>query len=85
MTTHHVTAKPPLPAELIRLSLGLRRRQIARMIGISFKTLERIERGLTWGKPETLRRIAEALGVDPEVYMVAVLRSWQQAKARNAA
>lgn len=69
----------------MRLSLGLRRRQVARMIGISFRTLERIEQGRTWGKPETLQRIAEVLGVDPEVYVVAVLRSWQQARARKKA
>ena len=85
MNTRRVTPKPPLPAELMRLSLGLRRRQVAKVIGISFRTLERIEQGRTWGRPETLRSIAEVLGVDPEVYVVAALRSWQQAKARKVA
>jgi len=68
MKTWHVPPKPPTPAELIRLAAGFRRPHLAATTGLCSKTLERLERGLTWGKPETLVRIAVALGVDPEAY-----------------
>lgn len=76
---------PPTPAELLRLRTGSRRPQVATRAGISTKTLERVERGHNWGQADTLERIAEALGVDPEVYFIAVFRSWQRAQARKRA
>ncbi len=83
MTTWQVSPNPPTPAELIRLSLGFRRGQIASLVGISFRTLERVERGVAWGRPETLQRIAEVLGVELEAYVIAVLQSWRQTQARK--
>jgi transcriptional regulator with XRE-family HTH domain len=83
MKTWQVSARPPTPAELIRLSLGFRRRQIASLVGIASRTLERVERGVAWGRPETLQRIAEVLGVELEAYVIAVLQSWRQTQARQ--
>ena len=75
----------PTPAELLRLRTGFRRPQVATRAGINPKTLERIERGVRWSQAVTLERIAEALGVDPEVYVIAVFRSWQRTQARKRA
>lgn len=75
----------PSLAELLRVSTGLRRPAVAARAGISFRTLERIERGICWGQAETLQRIAEALGVDPEVYVVAAFQARRQALARKKA
>jgi len=83
MKTWHVPPKPPTPAELIRLAAGFRRPHLAATTGLCSKTLERLERGLTWGKPETLVRIAVALGVDPEAYALAIFRTWRQAQAQK--
>lgn len=77
--------KPPTPAELLRRRTGFRRSQVATRAGISSKTLERIERGVRWSQAQTLERIADALGVDPEVYVIAAFRSWQRAQARKRA
>lgn len=85
MPTAPVPPKAPTPAELIRLKTGYRRPTIAAKAGVCRKTLERVERGLKWSQPGTLQRIAEALGVDPEVYFLAVFRSWQQEQARKRA
>lgn len=84
MKTGYVPLNPLTPAEL-RRSLGFRRRQVASRVGISLRTLERIEHGHTWGRPETLQRIAELLGVEPEVYVIAVLQSWRQKQSRKKA
>jgi transcriptional regulator with XRE-family HTH domain len=81
METPCVSPKPPTPAELIRLRIGYRRPAIAKRAGICRKTLERVERGLNWSQPSTVERIAEALGVDPEVYFLAVFQSWRQEQA----
>jgi len=83
MKTWQVSPNPPTPAELIRLALGFRRGQVASLVGISLRTLERVERGVAWGRPETLQRIAEALGVELEAYVIAVLQSWRQTQTRK--
>jgi transcriptional regulator with XRE-family HTH domain len=85
LLSRRVSAGLRLPslAELLRVSAGLGRAPVAAHAGICSKTLERIERGLCWGQPETLQRIAEALGVDPDVYVVAALQAWRQAHARK--
>lgn len=85
MKTRQVPSRSPTPAELLRLSKGLRCPLLATRAGISSKTLQRVERGLRWGQAETLERIADALGVDPEVYVIAVFRSWQRTQARKTA
>ena len=85
MQTWRVTPKSPTPAELLRLTAGFRRPEVAVTAGICSETLERLERGLTWGKPETLQRIAQALGVDPNTYVLAVFQTWRQAQARKKA
>ena len=85
MKTWQVSPNPPTPAVLLRLSLGFRRGQVASFVGISFRTLERIERGIAWGRPETLQRIAEVLGVELEAYVVAVVQTWRQTQARRKA
>lgn len=85
MKTWQVSPQPPTPAELLRLTVGFRRRQVAARVGICRRTLQRIEQGLTWGKPETLQNIAEVLGVDLEAYVVAILQSWRQEQDRKRA
>ena len=85
MTTRRVSPKPPTPAELLRLNAGIRRPYLAITVGICSETLKRLERGLTWSKPETLQRIAAALGVDLDTYVLAVLHTWRQAQARKRA
>jgi transcriptional regulator with XRE-family HTH domain len=75
----------PSLAELLRVSADLRRPDVAARAGICAKTLERIERGLCWGQAETLQRIAEVLGVDPEVYVVAAFQARRQTLARKKA
>lgn len=85
MTTWQVPPKPPTPAVLLRLSVGFRRKQVASLVGISFRTLERVERGVAWGRPETLQRIAEVLGVELEAYVIAVVQSWRQTQVQKKA
>ena len=83
MKTWQVSPNPPTPAELVRLSRGFRRKQVAALVGVCFRTLERVERGVVWGRPETLQRIADVLGVELEAYVIAVLQSWRQTQARR--
>jgi transcriptional regulator with XRE-family HTH domain len=85
MKTCRVPPRPPTPAELLRLTAGFRRPYLASTAGICSETLKRLERGLTWGKPETLERIAEALGVDPEIYALAVFQTWRHAQSQKRA
>ena len=83
MKTWQVPPHPPTPAELLRLSRGFRRKQLASLGGVCLRTLWRVERGAAWGRPETLQRIADVLGVELVAYVIAVLQSWRQRQARK--
>ena len=40
-------------------------RELEEMSGVSYNTIWRLETGKTGAQPRTIRRIADALGVDP--------------------
>jgi transcriptional regulator with XRE-family HTH domain len=40
-------------------------RELEEMSGVSYNTIWRLETGKTGAQPRTIRKIAEALGVDP--------------------
>lgn len=48
----------------IRIEKGLTQRQIADSIGVTYQHISQYERGLRTPKMNTIRKIAEALGVD---------------------
>lgn len=50
--------------ELRRLKV-LSMRELEERSGVSYNTIWRLETGKTGAQPRTIRRIAEALGVDP--------------------
>lgn len=69
METKVVTPKPNLLGEYIRHRrevIGMSLRQLAEQSGYNHGSLSLIENGLRAPTPETLQRIAEALGLDYE-------------------
>ena len=40
-------------------------RELAELSGVNYRTIHRLERGDTGAQPRTIRRLAEALGVEP--------------------
>jgi transcriptional regulator with XRE-family HTH domain len=52
----------------LRLARGLSQETLARMALISTRTLVRIENRQHHPRPDTLRRIADALGVRPDFF-----------------
>jgi transcriptional regulator with XRE-family HTH domain len=49
----------------LRRQKVLSMRELEEMSGVSYNTIYRLENGLTGAQPRTIRRIAEALGVEP--------------------
>jgi TetR/AcrR family transcriptional regulator, cholesterol catabolism regulator len=60
---------PPLLAPLrrLRLARGLSQADLARRVGMRPATISAIETGKTCPRPRTLRRLANGLGVGPDV------------------
>jgi transcriptional regulator with XRE-family HTH domain len=71
-----VSGTPPLQVEWLRLQRGVTRIAVARAAGLDRAYLYRVERSRLWPSPEVVLRLAAALGVDPEVLVRALLRSW---------
>lgn len=57
----------------LRKSKGLSQESLAEMAGINLRTLQRIEAGDTIPRGETLRLLAQALGVDVEMFSANAL------------
>ena len=49
----------------LRRQKVLSMRELEEMSGVSYNTIWRLETGKTGAQPRTIRRIAEALGVNP--------------------
>ena len=49
----------------LRRQKVLSMRELEEMSGVSYNTVWRLETGKTGAQPRTIRRIADALGVDP--------------------
>ena len=49
----------------VRIRRALTQEELAARAGIGKNTVNRMERNLTEPRPSTLRKLAEALGVDP--------------------
>ena len=49
----------------LRRQKVLSMRELEEMSGVSYNTIWRLETGKTGAQPRTIRRIADALGVDP--------------------
>ena len=49
----------------IRRERALSQRELSRMTGIAFDTISRLETGKQRAQPRTIRKLAEALGVEP--------------------
>jgi transcriptional regulator with XRE-family HTH domain len=49
----------------LRRQRVLSMRELEDMSGVSYNTIWRLETGKTGAQPRTIRKIAEALGVDP--------------------
>jgi transcriptional regulator with XRE-family HTH domain len=64
--TPRTAAAPEHPIEAARRAIGLNREGLAFKAGVSFKTIERIERGETVPRRATLKVIADVLGVAPD-------------------
>lgn len=73
--------EPELTAREIRIKAGLTIRQLADKSGVAGGPISFIENGKTKNPyPETLRRLANALGVPEHVYRLAAARGWQGKK-----
>jgi transcriptional regulator with XRE-family HTH domain len=49
----------------LRRERALSQRDLTRMTGIAFDTISRLETGKQRAQPRTIRKLAEALGVEP--------------------
>jgi len=52
-----------------RLRRALAQRDLARASGVGLSTINRVEQGLQLARPSTVRRLAVALGVQPDELM----------------
>jgi transcriptional regulator with XRE-family HTH domain len=64
--TPRTAAAPEHPIAIARNTIGLSREGLAFKAGVSFKTIERIERGEVVPRRATLKVIADVLGVAPD-------------------
>ena len=53
----------------LRQEQALSLRDLARRSGVAYDTINRLELGKQDAQPRTIRRLAEALGVEPKVLM----------------
>ena len=53
----------------LRRERALSQRDLSRMTGIAFDTISRLETGKQRAQPRTIRKLAEALGVEPSELM----------------
>jgi transcriptional regulator with XRE-family HTH domain len=54
---------------LLRRERALSQRDLSRMTGIAFDTISRLETGKQRAQPRTIRKLADALGVEPRELM----------------
>jgi transcriptional regulator with XRE-family HTH domain len=53
----------------LRRERALSQRDLTRMTGIAFDTISRLETGKQRAQPRTIRKLADALGVEPNELM----------------
>ena len=53
----------------LRRERALSQRDLARMTGIAFDTISRLETGKQRAQPRTIRKLASAIGVEPKELM----------------
>ncbi len=53
----------------VRRAHALSQRDLSRMTGIAFDTISRLETGKQRAQPRTIRKLADALGVEPRELM----------------
>ena len=53
----------------LRRERALSQRDMTRMTGIAFDTISRLETGKQRAQPRTIRKLADALGVEPKELM----------------
>jgi transcriptional regulator with XRE-family HTH domain len=53
----------------LRRERALSQRELSRITGIAFDTISRLETGKQQAQPRTIRRLANALGVEPRELM----------------
>ena len=53
----------------LRRERALSQRDMSRMTGIAFDTISRLETGKQRAQPRTIRKLADALGVEPRELM----------------
>jgi transcriptional regulator with XRE-family HTH domain len=53
----------------LRRERALSQRDLARMTGVAFDTISRLETGKQEAQPKTIRKLAEALRVEPKELM----------------
>ena len=53
----------------IRRVRALSQRELSRMTGMAFDTISRLETGKQRAQPRTIRKLADALGVEPRELM----------------
>ena len=53
----------------LRRERALSQRELFRMTGVAFDTISRLETGKQQAQPRTIRKLADALGVEPKELM----------------
>ena len=53
----------------LRREHALSQRDLSRMTGVAFDTISRLETGKQQAQPRTIRKLADALGVEPRELM----------------
>jgi transcriptional regulator with XRE-family HTH domain len=70
MNLSGVKSMPEVPnLKRIRNEYPLTVRELARMSGVSFDTITKVENGHREARPSTIRKLARALGVEPRELM----------------
>jgi transcriptional regulator with XRE-family HTH domain len=90
--TYYGRMKEGLPRNLLitRRSFGLSQRDLAARSGVAHDTIGQIERGQRAARPSTVRKLAEAIGVPPELLLAGskqefwdTLRKWHDEQVRH--
>jgi transcriptional regulator with XRE-family HTH domain len=70
--------------KLVREDQGWSQRTLAAKSGVAQNTISRLERGERKAMPSTVRKLADALGVEPSILMAQARRNMEEQERRSA-
>lgn len=61
-----------------RLLKGMSMLEVSKASGLTVSTISNLENGYSKGKPKTIKRLCEALSLDPEPFLAARMNQYQE-------